>query len=82
MTAYQLIQRLAMFPPDTKVRNGVDWSDPILDDATDTTGEDGACVVLTTRYSSNGHEVVPGQIGHFVEDVHVNIPLTNIGMNS
>jgi hypothetical protein len=57
MTAYQLIQRLAKFPPDTKVRNGVDWSDVVLDDATDTTGEDGPCLVLTTAYSSNGHAV-------------------------
>jgi hypothetical protein len=35
MTAYELIQRLAKFPPDTRVVHAVDWSpDVVLADYT------------------------------------------------
>lgn len=57
MTAYELIQRLAKFPPATKVRNGFDWSDVVVDDATDTEGEDAACLILTTAIATNGRTV-------------------------
>lgn len=38
MTAYELIQRLAKFPPDTRVVHAYDWSpDVVLSDYTDVT---------------------------------------------
>ena len=51
MTAYELIQRLAKFPPDTPIRHGVDWSDDVqLDDYSDV--PDKPALVLT--YASSG----------------------------
>lgn len=30
MTAYELIQRLAQYPPDTRITLAHDWSEPII----------------------------------------------------
>jgi len=52
MTTYELIQRLAKFPPETRIVHGVDWSDDVvLDDYTGVTDAP-PTLALTTSVSS------------------------------
>lgn len=55
MTAYDLIQRLAQFPPDTRVVHAVDWSDDVvLADFTDVP-EQPALALSCTRSIAPGN---------------------------
>ena len=49
MTAYELIQRLAKFPPDTKIVHAADWSDDVvLSDYTDIAEGEGVLALSTS----------------------------------
>ena len=57
MTTFDLIRKLAQYPPDTKVTMSHDWSDPILDDEDMTTEDEPTLALACSGHGNHPSEV-------------------------